>query len=147
MARLPSSRQPLYRRLWLSGLRNGDPSPLRTVSRLVRLAISLSRRLSTQRCRRCDRSAMCRTQLQLCASASHVPCCAHCHVVLAADKSLSTRSGRSNDTVGLTTARPRWGPGGGGVSRAAGCAESDDPVGLAVGGGLCRRGVVLMHVA
>src|ERR1700690_3058352 len=101
MARLPSSRQPLYRRLWLSGLRNGDPSPLRTVSRLVRLAIFLSRRLSTQRCCRCDRSAMCRTPLQLCASASHVPCCAHCHAVPAADKCLSTRSGRSNDTVGL----------------------------------------------
>src|ERR1700728_3457615 len=101
MAPLPSSRQPLYRRLWLSGLRNGAPSPLRTVSRLVRLAISLSHRLSTQRCCRCDRSAMCRTPLQLCASASHVPCCAHCHAVPAADKCLSTRSGRSNDTVGL----------------------------------------------
>src|SRR5208283_353073 len=93
--------------LRIPDLRDGGPrtcsgdSPLRTSPRLARLAICRSRRLSTQRCCRCARSARCPTQSPRCVSASHAPWCAHCHGVPAAGKCASDRSGRLNDTVGL----------------------------------------------
>src|SRR3954451_484101 len=70
MARIPSSRNAVHRRLRISDLRAGNDSPLGTLSRLAVLATCRSRRLSTQRSRRCGLSDMSLTQSLPCAGVS-----------------------------------------------------------------------------
>ena len=67
LARLPSSRHPVHRRLRLPHRRAGDDSPLRTSFRRAGPGPSLTRRLSTQRLRPCGLNATSRTRSQPCA--------------------------------------------------------------------------------
>ena len=66
MARLPSSRHTLHRGLRIPDLRTGDDFPLRTSSRRDVPGICHSRRLPTQRLRRCGLNGTSRTRLQPC---------------------------------------------------------------------------------
>src|SRR5205823_5588 len=70
MARLPSPRHVMHRRLRLPGLRAGDDSPLRTSLRRAVRGTCRSRRLSTPRRRRCDPNATFPTRSPRCADAS-----------------------------------------------------------------------------
>ena len=67
MARLPSPRHAVHRGLRIPDLRAGDDSPLRTSFRHAVPAICRTRRLSTQRLRRCGLNATSRTRSQPCA--------------------------------------------------------------------------------
>ena len=66
LARLPSPRQPLHRRLRLPDLRAGDDSPLRTWSRPAKRADWPSRRLPTPRRRRSDPNGISPTRSPQC---------------------------------------------------------------------------------
>ena len=70
MARLPPSRHAVHRGLRIPDLREGDDSPLRTSSRRAVPATCRSRRLPTQRRRRCAPNATSQTRSQPCADAS-----------------------------------------------------------------------------
>ena len=67
MARLPSPRHAVHRGLRIPDLREGDDSPLRTSFRHAVPATCRSRRLPTQRLRRCGLNATSRTRSRPCA--------------------------------------------------------------------------------
>ena len=69
MARLPSPRHAVHRGLRIPDLRAGDDSPLRTSFRRAVPATCRSRRLPTQRLRRCGPNATSQTRSQPCAGA------------------------------------------------------------------------------
>ena len=69
MARLPPPRHAVHRRLRVPDLRAGDDSPLRTSSRQAVRGTCRSRRLPTQRRRRCEPSATFQTRSPPCADA------------------------------------------------------------------------------
>ena len=70
MARLPSSRHAVHRSLRIPDLRAGDDSPLRTSFHRAVPGTCRSRRLSTQRLRRCGPNATSRTRSRPCAGGS-----------------------------------------------------------------------------
>src|ERR1700712_667863 len=101
MARLSPPCQSLYRGLRVSGLRKGDDSPLRTVSRPARPAICRARRLPTQRLCRCVHSDTCQTRSPRYVSASHAHWFMSCRDAHAADGRASGRLSKLSDAVGL----------------------------------------------
>ena len=91
LARLPSPRRFMHRRLRLPGRRAGGDSPLGTRRRRAGRSASRSRRLPTSRRRRFAPSAMSRTRSPPCAGASPEPSPKRCQDVRAAPQTIAPR--------------------------------------------------------
>src|SRR5712664_3004160 len=86
MARVPSPRHPVHRRVWTPGLRKGDDSPLRTSFGRSAPETSPTRQLPTPRSLPCGLNATCQTQSPPCAEGSLMLSLGDCRVAPAAAK-------------------------------------------------------------